>query len=224
MMDARVLKDALVLAATKFEQAEGRLNELDGAIGDGDHGITVRIGFGAIRTTIGALDDSAAPDAILRAAGMAFMGATGGAIGVIFGKALSAAGSALRGTPLVGPSEFLAMLKSMENAVVTAGKVKPGDKTILDSIHAAAAVTAGPDLLETMRDAYLAAKRGAEETAGWRCKVGRASRLGDRAIGHPDPGAVSFSIFLKALLETAEAKADALSPHDDRLCKAGPRQ
>jgi dihydroxyacetone kinase len=110
------------------------------------------------------------------------------------------------------------MLKSMEAAVATAGKVKPGDKTTLDSIHAAAAVAPGPDLVETMRAAYLAAGRGAEETAGWPCKVGRASRLGDRAIGHPDPGTVSFSIFLKTSLESVEAKADALSPH---TCLAG---
>ncbi len=223
-MDARALKDALALAAVKFHQAEGRLNELDGALGDGDHGITVRISFDAIGTAIGALDDNVAPEAILRAAGMAFMGATGGAIGVIFGRALSAGGLALRGTLQVGPSEFLAMLKSMENAVATAGKVKPGDKTILDSIHAAAAVAPGPDLVETMRAAYMAAERGAEETAAWPCKVGRASRLGDRAIGHPDPGAVSFSIFLKALLESVESKGYAPSPRHARPGEAATRQ
>lgn len=224
MMDATALKDALVLATAKFHQAEGRLNELDGAIGDGDHGITVRIGFEAIRTAIGALDDDATPEAILRASGSAFMGATGGAIGVIFGRALSAGGIALRGTPQVGPAEFVAMLKGMENAVATAGKVKPGDKTILDSIHAAAAVVPGPGMVETMRDAYLAAERAAEETAEWTCKVGRASRLGDRAIGHPDPGAVSFSIFLKALLESVEARADALSLYPARPGKVPARQ
>ena len=210
MMDSKALKDALALAAAKFQQAEGRLNELDGAIGDGDHGITMRIGFDAVRTAVGAMGDDVTPDAVLRTAGMAFMGATGGAIGVILGKALSAGGLALRGTARVGSSEFLSMLKSMENAVATAGKAKPGDKTILDSIHAAAAVSPGADLWETMRAAYLAAERGAEETAGWQCKVGRASRLGARAIGHPDPGAVSFSILLKALLESVEAKAETL--------------
>ena len=219
MMNASVLKDALALAAAKFDQAEARLNELDGAIGDGDHGITVRIGFDAVRTTVGALED-ATPESILRAAGMAFMSATGGAIGVILGKALSAGGLSLRGTTVIGSSEFLFMLKSMENAVATAGKVKPGDKTILDAIHAAAAVAPGPDLLETMRAAYLAAKRAAQETAGWPCKVGRASRLGNRAIGHPDPGAVSFSILLKAFLETVEARADAVEPQS-RLHRTG---
>ena len=84
--------------------------------------------------------------------------------------------------------------------------MKPGDKTILDSIHAAAAVAPLPGLVDTMRAAYLAAERGAAETAEWPCKVGRASRLGARAIGHPDPGAISFSVFLKALLESVEFK------------------
>lgn len=211
-MDAIALRDALALAAAKFNQEEGRLNALDGAIGDGDHGITVRIGFDAIRSGLGALEYDTTPDVILRRAGMAFMGATGGAIGVIFGKALISGGMALQGTTQIGPAEFMAMLKSMENAVATAGKVKPGDKTILDSIHTAAAVTPLPELIATMRAACLAAERGAEETAGWPCKVGRASRLGERAIGHPDPGAVSFSIFLKAMLESVETGAGKAPP------------
>ena len=223
MMDSSNLKEALILAAAKFHQAEGRLNELDGAVGDGDHGITMRIGFDAVRTAVGALADGATPDSILRSAGMAFMSATGGAIGVILGRALSAGGMALRGMPQIGPAEFITMLKGMENAVEAAGKVKPGDRTILDSIHAAVAVVPGPDMVETVRDAYLAAERAAEETAGWPCKVGRASRLGERAIGHPDPGAVSFSILLKAFLESAEAQADARSLQQVRPAKAAIR-
>jgi dihydroxyacetone kinase len=99
------------------------------------------------------------------------------------------------------------MLKSMEEAVVKVGKVKPGDKTILDAIHAAAAVPPDVDLVVTIRASFLAAEKGALETSKWRCRIGKASRLGDRAIGHPDPGAVSFTIFLKAFLENAETKA-----------------
>ena len=210
-MDAEGLKDALLLAAAKFDDAEGRLNELDGNIGDGDHGITVRIGFDAIRADVGALDDNASLEEILRAAGTAFMNATGGAIGVILGRALIAGAVALHGKEQIGASEFLAMLKNMEDAVTRVGKVKPGDKTILDAIQAAEAVPPGVDLVATMNASFLAAEKEAAETAKWPCKVGKASRLGDRAIGHPDPGAVSFSIFLNALLESAESKAGAHS-------------
>jgi dihydroxyacetone kinase-like protein len=194
-MDARDLKDALALAAARFDQEEARLNALDGAIGDGDHGITMRIGFNAIRSELAALEGDPTLEVILRRAGTAFMGATGGAIGVIFGKALISGGMALRGITQTGPSEFVAILKSMESAVAVAGKTKPGDKTILDSMHAAAGVTPLPDLVQTMRAACLAAEQGAAETANWPCKVGRASRLGERAIGHPDPGAVSSASF-----------------------------
>ncbi len=207
MMDAKDLKAALLLAAAKFNEAEGRLNELDGNIGDGDHGITVRTGFDAIRADVGALADNVTLEGILRAAGTAFMNATGGAIGVILGRALIAGAVAVRGTQKIGASEFLAMLKNMEDAVTKVGKVKPGDKTILDAIHAAAAVPAGVDLVVTIRASFLAAEKEAAETSKWPCKIGKASRLGDRAIGHPDPGAVSFSIFLKAFLESVETKA-----------------
>lgn len=195
-MDAATLKDAFSRAAAKFDQEEARLNALDGAIGDGDHGISVRIGFAAIRDELGAMEAAPALDAVLRRAGMAFMGVTGGAIGVILGKALSSAGVPLRGVTRVDSAEFIAMLKSMESAVAAAGKAKPGDKTILDSMHAAAGVAPGPDLVETMRAACAAAERAAAETAAWPCKLGRASRLGERSIGQPDPGAVSFTIFL----------------------------
>jgi dihydroxyacetone kinase-like protein len=205
-LDGRALKEALSFAAERFAREEHRLNELDGAIGDGDHGITMRIGFHAIRAAVAPLDDATAPGAILRKAGTAFMGATGGAIGVIFGKALMGGGAALAGAPRIGSAEFAAVLKNMESAVASTGKAKPGDKTILDSIHAAAGITPAPDLAGTMRASCVAAEETALATAGWTCKVGRASRLGERSIGHPDPGAVSFGIFLRALLEWCDTE------------------
>jgi dihydroxyacetone kinase-like protein len=205
-LDARALKEAFSFAARRFAQEENRLNELDGAIGDGDHGITMRIGFDAIRDAVAPLDDSTTPGAILRKAGSAFMGATGGAIGVIFGKALISGGTALGGTLQIGPAEFAAVLQSMESAVADAGKVKPGDKTIFDSIHAAAGITPTQDLPGTILASCVAAEKTAAITADWTCKVGRASRLGERSIGHPDPGAVSFGIFLRALLEWCDTE------------------
>jgi dihydroxyacetone kinase-like protein len=205
-LDGRALKEALMFAADRFAREEHRLNDLDGAIGDGDHGITMRIGFDAIRAAVAPLDDSTAPGAILRKAGMAFMGATGGAIGVIFGKALMGGGAALGGAARIGPAEFCAVLQSMETSVASTGKAKPGDKTILDSIHAAAGIAPAQGLTDTVRAACRAAEEGALATAGWQCKIGRASRLGERSVGHPDPGAVSFGIFLRSLLEWCETQ------------------
>ena len=206
-LDGRGLKEALAFAAERFVREENRLNGLDGAIGDGDHGITMRIGFAAIQAAVAPLDDATAPGVILRKAGSAFMGATGGAIGVIFGKALLSAGAALASAPGIGPAEFAAVLQAMDSAVASTGKVKPGDKTILDSIHAAAAVAPTGDLAGTLRASCHAAEEAALATAGWTCRIGRASRLGERSLGHPDPGAVSFGIFLRALFGVLRRRA-----------------
>src|SRR5579863_9295664 len=100
------LRQLLAFVAEAIARAEPSLNALDAAIGDGDHGITMRIGFGAVKTRIAKLPDASEIDVILRESGMAFMGATGGAIGVLLGKMLMAAGAALKGRPEIGPDEF----------------------------------------------------------------------------------------------------------------------
>jgi len=94
---ARDLRQMLAFVGDAITNEEARLNALDAAIGDGDHGITMRVGFNAIHTRVSGLPTAAGIDAVLREAGMAFMGATGGAIGVLFGKMLMAAGAALEG-------------------------------------------------------------------------------------------------------------------------------
>jgi dihydroxyacetone kinase len=104
----------------------------------------------------------------------------------------------------MGASEFLTLLKAMESAVTTTGKAQPGDKTILDALHAAQesaarAVAAGKDLVKTVARAAGDAETAAQQTANIVCRVGRASKLGERALGHPDPGAVSLGIILRAI-------------------------
>jgi len=95
-------------------------------------------------------------------------------------------------------------MAAMESAIAQAGKAKPGDKTILDAVHAAvSSVDVRQDISEALSQAACAAARAAEETANMICRVGRASKLGDRSLGHPDPGAVSFSIILQAFAEVS---------------------
>jgi dihydroxyacetone kinase len=89
----------------------------------------------------------------------------------------------------------------MESTIIAVGKAKPGDKTILDAVHAAsvavsASVSQGNDVVEALLAASQAADRAARDTANMLCKVGRASRLGEQVLGHPDPGAVTFSIVM----------------------------
>jgi len=191
--------------------AEARLNALDAAIGDGDHGITMRLGFEAVKERLAQIEDDAPFDRLLVEAAQAFMGATGGAIGVILAKMLMGAGAALRGVAEFGTPELSLMLAGMESAVGKAGKAKPGDKTILDAIHAAceaaeAAAHSEQSLSAALAAAASAAETAAGQTADMVCRIGRASRLGERTLGHPDPGAVSFSIMLRALDQSAAGR------------------
>jgi dihydroxyacetone kinase len=203
-IDARCLSQMLVFVAEEIARREAELNALDAAVGDGDHGITMRIGFEAIRDRLGQLDRATSIDGILRESGTAFLGATGGAIGVVMGKMLLAGGKALQGIHEIRAPEFGLLLTSMETSVATTGKVKPGDRTILDAIHAAAAAATGGDFGAKDLDAIVdlsasAAQEAARGTADMLCRVGRASRLGTRVLGHPDPGATSFAIILRAM-------------------------
>jgi dihydroxyacetone kinase phosphoprotein-dependent L subunit len=203
-INASDLQQMLTFAAEEIASEEARLNSLDAAIGDGDHGITMRVGFNAVNSRLKTLPSGVPVDAVLREAGMAFMGATGGAIGVLLGKMLMSAGTALKGRQEIGPQELMMVLESMEIALSGATKAMPGDKTILDAVHAAhQAIAEGQDsqsdLIGLLTRASLAAQKAAKDTAHMFPRAGRASRLGNRALGHPDPGAVSFSVILRSM-------------------------
>jgi dihydroxyacetone kinase len=206
-IDGPGLSHMLVFVADEIARREAELNALDAAVGDGDHGITMRNGFEAIRDRLGQLDPATSIDGVLRESGSAFLGATGGAIGVVMGKMLMAGGKALQGVQEIRAPEFRLLLASMETSVATTGKVKVGDRTILDAIHAAAAAcdSGAQDLGAMVELSASAAQGAARSTADMLCRVGRASRLGSRVLGHPDPGATSFGIMLGAMSDWIRA-------------------
>src|SRR5262245_59734329 len=136
-MNARMLRQCLNAAAAAIIAAESRLNALDSAIGDGDHGITMRLGFEAVRRRLDVLNDSAGIDELLKESGSSFMEATGGAIGPLLGGMFIASGKTLSGKTEIGPVELKLMLGAMETGLARMGRAKPGDKTILDAVHAA---------------------------------------------------------------------------------------
>jgi dihydroxyacetone kinase phosphoprotein-dependent L subunit len=201
------LRELLLAAGDAVEREESHLNALDSAIGDGDHGITMRLGFQAVKKAIEALPAESTPDQIFTGTGKAFMRSTGGAIGIILGRALGAAGEAMRGRSAMSAADWKLCFLAMEQTVSAVGKAKPDDKTMLDPLHAVnrALLATGDDLeiAELLLVAAEAAERSAEATASMHCRMGRASRLGDRALGHPDPGAVSFSIITRAMATRA---------------------
>ena len=136
-IDAHDFREMMVFVAGRITAEEAHLNSLDAAVGDGDHGITMQLGFEAVARKLGELDMQTGIDNLLVEAGMAFMAATGGASGVVFGKMFMAGGRSLKGLRQFGPPEFKSLLKAMELSVSSAGKVKPGDKTVLDAVASA---------------------------------------------------------------------------------------
>jgi dihydroxyacetone kinase phosphoprotein-dependent L subunit len=194
------IKDAI-------EANKDRLNELDGAAGDGDHGITMSIGFRAVCEALDKLGDDPAIDQVFTIAGRSFLAASGGAIGPLIGTMWTDAGKALAGHPRFGAAECRDFLERMENAVVRRGHAKPGDKTMLDALHPAVEAVLnldGEESVATMLDcAAAAALRGAQGTAAMVARVGRSSRLGERSLGHEDAGANSVAIILRAMADAA---------------------
>jgi dihydroxyacetone kinase phosphoprotein-dependent L subunit len=204
-IDAPCLREIFNHIAERIENEESTLNELDAAAGDGDHGITMRTGFQAVRSALAATPQDATIASVFRETGYVFMNSTGGAIGVVLGRMLMAGGEAMKGVSEIGPLEFRSLLQAMESSVTKTGKVRPGDKTLLDSLHASseslASITPDDRLDAVLSRAADSAEAGATSTALMTCRVGRASRLGERSRGHMDPGAVSFSLMMRVFAE-----------------------
>ena len=183
-----------ILAASEEE-----LRDLDAAVGDGDLGITVARGSSAAREAMRSLPDAAAPAEVLRALATAISSASPSSFGALVASGLLAASRSVAGSPSLSRADVVTMAKQAATAVEKRGKSALGDKTMLDAlIPSVRALEASPSdsSLAAMIDA---AKRGIDETTPSVSRRGRAAWLGERAQGHPDPGAVAYLRFLEAL-------------------------
>ncbi|MFE2944160.1 dihydroxyacetone kinase subunit DhaL [Streptomyces sp. NPDC059255] len=194
-----------VVAADAVEGAADRLTELDSAIGDADHGSNLQRGFRAVTATL-EQDAPTSPGAVLILAGRQLISTVGGASGPLYGTLLRRTGKALGDAAEVTPEQFTEALRAGVTAVRQLGGAAPGDKTMIDALEPAvealeAPAPAGP----SFRAAAEAADRGALATVPLRARKGRASYLGERSIGHQDPGATSSALLIAALADTAEA-------------------
>lgn len=179
------------------------LTALDAAIGDADHGLNLRRGFQA---AVAALDKAppATPGAVLATVGRSLISKTGGASGPLYGTAFRQAAKVLGEDPDVSPVQLGAALQAAVAGIRQLGGAQDGDKTMVDALGPAVtayqgAVDGGGDLPEATRAAADAAARGAEATIPMLARKGRASYLGERTIGHEDPGAESTTLILRAL-------------------------
>ena len=193
--------------AKKIEAEKEYLTELDNEIGDDDHGINLARGFEAVEKKLPSL---AGGDigALLKGVGMQLVSTVGGASGPLYGTAFMKAGMACKGlTEIDGPA-FVKAMEAAVDGIKMRGKATEGEKTMLDALCPALKVmqddvAAGKSLKEALQDAAQAAEKGVEYTKTIIATKGRASYLGERSLGHQDPGATSSLYLLQVLAEMA---------------------
>jgi len=199
--------------AEELPAHEQRLNELDAALGDGDHGLTITRCCRAIREQLELLSNASVAEA-LAAVGTAVVARAGGASGALLGSAFLAAGQAVADGQPIDAARVAAMLDAARQAVASRGRVAPGDKTMLDALAPAAeaarrAAGSGGSVADALAAAAAAAEEGADATGDLVGRAGRASRLGERSLGHPDPGAVSVALMLRVAADRLRAAGAA---------------
>jgi dihydroxyacetone kinase-like protein len=196
-------KEKLVraLAAAMIEHAD-ELTSLDQAIGDGDHGLNMKRGFEAVLATLPGLADKSLPE-MLKAIGMTLVMKVGGASGPLVGTFFMELGKALPEQP--SRADLVAATDKAINAVKARGRSDAGQKTLLDVLVPVQAVLAdGGDARAIAAEAALAADR----TTPMLAIRGRASFLGERSIGHMDPGSRSASLLIAAAVAILEFEAN----------------
>jgi phosphoenolpyruvate---glycerone phosphotransferase subunit DhaL len=201
-------------SAARVHEEAAALTALDQKIGDGDHGINMDRGFAAIVTMLDAREaaaddvtDKAATADLLRQAGKTLISTVGGASGPLYGTAFLRAAAALAGDNPSTATAFVAALEAATGGITALGKAAEGEKTMLDALFPATraareTLDAGGDLAAVVGAAHDAADAGATATIQMLATKGRASYLGDRSVGHQDPGATSSALLLGVLAAT----------------------
>ncbi len=206
-LDVRYWRRALLDLAQAVEEEKERLCELDGAIGDGDHGTSMARGFRLVAARL-ASDDFADVGALLRTAGTTLISSVGGVTGIVFGTLFTSAAKVVEGKTETGTAELAEMFAAGLQAVQLRGKAKPGDKSMVDALAPAAealreADEKGLSVQEALDLAHRSAREGMERTREMQARVGRARYQGEKAVGHIDPGAASVAVILASLARTA---------------------
>jgi dihydroxyacetone kinase-like protein len=192
--------------AQVYHENSAYLTQLDSAIGDGDHGINLDRGFSAVTAKL-ANTDSADIGALLKTVGSTLVSTVGGASGPLYGTAFLRAGAATTGKQELEAADIVAMFDAAVGGIKTRGKAQVGEKTMLDALVPAteaahAALDDNADISAMLQRMVDAAETGMKSTIPLTATKGRASYLGERSIGHQDPGATSSWLLLKTLADT----------------------
>ncbi|NLM74063.1 MAG: dihydroxyacetone kinase subunit L [Clostridiaceae bacterium] len=187
----------------KINEHKDFLTELDNVIGDGDHGINMARGFAEVEKKFPTLEGKDI-GTILKTVGMTLVSTVGGASGPLYGTAFMKAGAALTGKSEMDINDFLNVFQQAIEGVMQRGRSTTGEKTMLDAMVPAKeaiekTLADTNDVKKAMEAGVAAAKEGVEYTKTIIAKKGRASYLGERSIGHQDPGATSFALILEVI-------------------------
>jgi dihydroxyacetone kinase-like protein len=190
------------LFARRINERKAELTELDAQIGDADHGINMDRGFTAVTAKLDPMTD-ADLGTICKTVGMTLISTVGGASGPLYGTFFLRMATTLDATPQAGPEELGAALRAGLEGVRQRGRAELDDKTMVDAMAPAVdaydAALASGDLRRALAAAATAAGNGRDKVTPLVARKGRASYLGERAAGHPDPGATSTTILFESL-------------------------
>jgi dihydroxyacetone kinase-like protein len=197
-------------AAVSLREQRDYLTQLDAAIGDADHGTNMDRGFTAVVEKLEGLDDTP-PGKLLTTVGSTLVSTVGGASGPLWGMALRRAGRALGSGEEFDGGQLADALEAALEGVVELGAAQEGDKTMVDALAPAVRtfrewIENGATVAAAMEAARVAAEEGMKATVPLQAQKGRASYLGERSIGHQDPGATSTTLILAALEQSVAAE------------------
>ena len=186
--------------ARRMEEEKDYLTELDNIIADGDHGINMARGFAALDRKLEGFGDKDI-GTVLKTAGMILVSAVGGSAGPLYGTAFMKAGMVMANKNTMDMSDFLSCINAAVEGVMMRGRAVQGEKTMLDAMIPALqamekANSEGASAKATVEAGVAAAMSGVEYTKTIPATKGRASYIGERSIGHQDPGATSFTYLL----------------------------
>lgn len=190
--------------AARVAERKAELTALDRAIGDADHGENLDRGFQAVLGKLEQLEADATPGAVLKLVATTLISTVGGAAGPLYGTAFLKGAMAAGDRAELDAAAVVEVLAAARDGIVARGKAEPNDKTMVDAWGPAveAAEAAGDDARAALEAAAVAAAAGAIATEPLVAHKGRASYLGERAIGHRDPGAESTALILRAAADT----------------------
>lgn len=198
----RALQAWIERFAELVEEHKEELTDLDAAIGDGDHGLNMDRGLRAVLAKL-AESPPAAAGPLLTQTGMVLVSTVGGASGPLYGTFFLRLGSAIGEVGEVSLVDFAKAMRAGLDGIVARGRAEPGDKTMYDALAPAvaaldSAAAAGTGPAAAFRLARTAAETGRDATTPMLARKGRASYLGERSVGHQDPGATSVALLFEA--------------------------